>query len=247
MQHIDVFCHFFPQGIFKKLSETTGGTRDIGKRIQGVRTIYDLDARFRIMDGFENYSQVLSLGLPPIEGMVGPDQAPEFARVANDGLAELCAKYPDRFCGYVGGLPMNAPDEAAKEAERILIAAMPTVSSSTPTSTACVSTSRSSFRSSRSRRKPTSRSVCIRRVPLRSPISQRRRITLRNLDHFRLALRDQRHHGAADLLRRDDAPARPESDGAPPRRHDFVFRPAHRDRLGDARQPHFRRGLQRRA
>jgi predicted TIM-barrel fold metal-dependent hydrolase len=72
------------------------------------------------MDGFENYSQVLSLGLPPIEAMAGPNESPEFARVANDGLAELCAKYPDRFCGYVGGLPMNAPDAAAKEAERIL-------------------------------------------------------------------------------------------------------------------------------
>jgi predicted TIM-barrel fold metal-dependent hydrolase len=121
MQHIDAFCHFFPHRIFEKLSETTGGTVAIGKRIQGVRTIYDLDARFRMMDGFENYSQVLSLGLPPIEGMVGPDRAPEFARVANDGLAELVAQHPDRFCGYVGGLPMNAPDEAAKEAERILV------------------------------------------------------------------------------------------------------------------------------
>ena len=121
VQHIDSFCHFFPQGIFAKLSETTGGTRDIGKRIQGVRTIYDLAARFRTMDGFENYSQVLSLGLPAIDAMVGPDKSPEFARVANDGLAELVAKYPDRFCGYVGGLPMNAPDEAAKEAERILV------------------------------------------------------------------------------------------------------------------------------
>jgi uncharacterized protein len=121
MQHIDAFCHFFPQGIFAKLSETKGGTKDIGKRIQGVRTIYDLEARFRIMDGFENYSQVLSLGLPAIDAMVGPDRSPDFARTANDGLAELCAKYPDRFCGYVGGLPMNAPDEAAREAERILI------------------------------------------------------------------------------------------------------------------------------
>jgi uncharacterized protein len=121
MQYIDAFCHFFPQGIFQKLSATTGGTRDIGKRIQGVRTIYDLEARFRIMDGFANYSQVLSLGLPPIEAMVGPDLAPEFARVANDGLAELVAKYPDRFCGYVGALPMNAPEEAASEAERILL------------------------------------------------------------------------------------------------------------------------------
>jgi len=121
MQHIDAFCHFFPQGIFKMLSETTGGTRDVGKRMQGVRTVHDLEARLRIMDGFENYSQVLSLGLPPIEGMVGPDRAPEFARAGNDGLAELCAKYPDRFCGYVGALPMSAPDAAAKEAERILV------------------------------------------------------------------------------------------------------------------------------
>ena len=121
MRHIDAFCHFFPRGIFQKLSETEGGTRDIGKRIQGVQTIHDLDARFRSMDGFEDYSEILSLGLPPIEAMVGPDLAPEFARVANDGLAELVAKHPDRFCGYVGGLPMNNPDAAAKEAERILI------------------------------------------------------------------------------------------------------------------------------
>jgi aminocarboxymuconate-semialdehyde decarboxylase len=121
MRHIDAFCHFFPRGIFEKLSETAGGTRDIGMRMQGVKTIHDLEARFRIMDGFEDYSEIISLGMPPIDGMVEPDRAPELARVANDGLAELVAKYPDRFCGYVGALPMNAPDEAAKEAERILI------------------------------------------------------------------------------------------------------------------------------
>src|ERR1700730_9192545 len=121
MRYIDSFWPFFPPGLFPLMSETAGGTRDVGKRMQNVRTIYDLDARFRMMDPFEDYSQVLSLGLPPLEGMVGPDRAPEFARVANDGLAELVAKYPDRFCGYVGALAMNAPDEAVKEAERILI------------------------------------------------------------------------------------------------------------------------------
>jgi uncharacterized protein len=121
MRYIDSFCHFFPQGIFRLMSETAGGTRDVGKRMQSVRTIHDLEARFRIMDPFENYSQVLSLGLPPLDGMVGPDRSPEFARVANDGLAELVAKYPERFCGYVGALPMNAPEAAVQEAERILI------------------------------------------------------------------------------------------------------------------------------
>jgi uncharacterized protein len=121
MRYIDGFCHFFPQQIFKLLSDTTGGTTDIGKRIQGVRTIYDLDARFRMMDQFQDYAQILSLGLPPLEGMAGPDRTPEFARAANDGLAELCAKYPDRFAGYVGALPMDVPEAAIKEAERILI------------------------------------------------------------------------------------------------------------------------------
>lgn len=121
MRHIDSFCHFFPAGIFRLLSATSGGTTDIGKRIQGVRTIWDLDARFRMMDEFADYTQILSLGLPPLEGMAGPDRTPEFARVANDGLAELCAKHPDRFAGYVGALPMDNPDAAAKEAERILI------------------------------------------------------------------------------------------------------------------------------
>ncbi len=121
MRHIDAFCHFFPPALFEKMSRTAGGTKDIGKRVHGVRTIYDLDARLKMMDEFENYSEILSLGLPPIEAMAGPEGSPEFARVANDGLAELCARYPDRFAGYVGALPMNAPDAAAKEAERILL------------------------------------------------------------------------------------------------------------------------------
>ena len=121
MRHIDAFCHFFPPRLFEQMSCTTGGTKDIGKRIQGVRTIYDLDARLRMMDEFDDYAEILSLGLPPLDAMAGPQEAAEFARIANDGLAELCAKHPDRFAGYVGALSMNAPEAAAREAERILI------------------------------------------------------------------------------------------------------------------------------
>jgi len=121
MRHIDAFCHFFPAGIFRLMSETTAGTTNVGKRMQNVRTIFDLDARFRLMDEFADYTQILSLGLPPLDEMVGPEKTPELARVANDGLAELVAKFPDRFAGYVGALPMNAPEAAVKEAERILL------------------------------------------------------------------------------------------------------------------------------
>jgi predicted TIM-barrel fold metal-dependent hydrolase len=121
MRHIDAFCHFFPASLFERMSRTAGGTRDIGKRMQGVRTIHDLDARLRMMDEFDDYSEILSLGLPPIDVMAGPEHSPELARVANDGLAALCAKHPDRFAGWVGALPMNAPEAAAREAERILV------------------------------------------------------------------------------------------------------------------------------
>jgi hypothetical protein len=113
MRHIDAFCHFFPRQVFELLSLTKGGTTDVGKRMQGVAAVHDLDVRFRTMDEFEDYTQILSLGLPPLEGMAGPDQTLEFARVANDGLAELCDKYPDRFSGFVGALPMDVPDAAA--------------------------------------------------------------------------------------------------------------------------------------
>jgi aminocarboxymuconate-semialdehyde decarboxylase len=42
------------------------------------------------------------------------------AKIANDGLAEVAAAHPKQFAGYSALLPMNVPDAAAKEAERML-------------------------------------------------------------------------------------------------------------------------------
>src|SRR5260370_16369900 len=44
--------------------------------------------------------------------------SPELAQLANDGLAELVLKHPDRFPGFVAGLPMNNPKTAVQEIER---------------------------------------------------------------------------------------------------------------------------------
>ena len=118
MRYIDCFNHFFPQGIFDKILSSSNAVADIGKRIRGVPTIYQLEPRLKQVETYENYSQVLSLGMPPLDALVGPEASPEFARVANDGLAELCAKYPHHFPGWVAGLPMNNPDASVKELER---------------------------------------------------------------------------------------------------------------------------------
>jgi len=71
-----------------------------------------------VMDEFGEYCQLLSLPAPPMEVMAGPDQSPEFARIANDGLAELAAQYPDRFIGFIASLPMNNVEASLKEMHR---------------------------------------------------------------------------------------------------------------------------------
>jgi predicted TIM-barrel fold metal-dependent hydrolase len=120
MRYIDAFNHFAPRRFFDLMLETPAGQKDMGKRVRGIPALFDLDVRLRVVDSFPDYSQVLSLPMPPIERLVGPERAPELARIGNDGLAELVGKHPDRFVGYAASLPMNAPEAAAKECERVL-------------------------------------------------------------------------------------------------------------------------------
>jgi predicted TIM-barrel fold metal-dependent hydrolase len=100
--------------------ETPAGAKDLGKRVRGIPALSDLDERRRVVEQFDDYTQVLSLGLPPPERLWGPDKSPEMARLGNDGLAEIVARHPDRFVGYSAMLPMNAPEAAVREAERAL-------------------------------------------------------------------------------------------------------------------------------
>ncbi|HEY7335540.1 MAG TPA: amidohydrolase family protein [Bryobacteraceae bacterium] len=115
---IDLFNHFFPPRFFKQFIDE-GGIRDIGKRVRNIRAIHDLDFRFKVADEFgEGYTQFLTLPAPPIEALGDPSVATEAAKIANDGLAELCQKHPDRFIGFAASIPMNAPDACVAEMER---------------------------------------------------------------------------------------------------------------------------------
>src|SRR5579863_9936672 len=118
---IDLFNHFFPKRYFEQFIDT-GGIRDIGKRVRNIQAIHDVEFRFKVMDEIRaqsgDYCQVLSMPAPPIEAMGDASQSPEIARIANDGLAELVRKHPDRFLAFVAAVPMNSPDEAVKEIGR---------------------------------------------------------------------------------------------------------------------------------
>jgi predicted TIM-barrel fold metal-dependent hydrolase len=115
---IDIFNHFFPRRFFDEYINTPSGPKDIGKRVREAATIVDLGARFKVMDEFGEYCQIISLPLPAIEALVPSDRTAQAARLANDEMAELCQKHPSRFPSFVASLPLNNQEEALKEAER---------------------------------------------------------------------------------------------------------------------------------
>lgn len=119
MKKIDIFTHIWPVPFFRRIQEI-GTHTDMNRRVMEVPMITDLDVRFRVMDLFEDYSQILSLASPPLEVLVGPERAPEMARVANDSMAELVAKYPDRFPGFIASLCVVDPDAMLEETERAM-------------------------------------------------------------------------------------------------------------------------------
>jgi predicted TIM-barrel fold metal-dependent hydrolase len=118
LMKIDIFNHFFPKRYFDEYINLGASLKDLGKRVQSMPTIADLDARFRVMDEFGEYKQFLTLAAPPLEALAAPDKTPRMAEIANNGLAELCQKHPGRFVGFAASLPLNNPDATMKELER---------------------------------------------------------------------------------------------------------------------------------
>jgi aminocarboxymuconate-semialdehyde decarboxylase len=114
---IDIYNHFMPKSLLDRLGDLIPG-HVVLKAFPRLRTLWDLDARLKLLDQFGDYRQILSLANPPIEVLAGPEQSPELARMANDGLAEICRSHPDRFPSFIASMPMNNVDAALAEIDR---------------------------------------------------------------------------------------------------------------------------------
>jgi predicted TIM-barrel fold metal-dependent hydrolase len=126
VRKIDAFAHILPPGYTRRLEAITGGS-GVSERILGYRpwiredpALTDLDARWRVMDRFGDYAQVVTLAVPPLEELGGLQAATDLARSANDEIAGIVARYPDRFAGFTAALPMGDPDAAAAELDRAM-------------------------------------------------------------------------------------------------------------------------------
>ncbi|MGE0723179.1 MAG: amidohydrolase family protein [Alphaproteobacteria bacterium] len=114
---LDIYNHIFPSEFVARL-DAIGVNKAALARMKSFAALCDVNARLRLMDRFDDYAQVLSLSGPPIEFFGSAQESPALARLANDAMAAICRRHPDRFPGFVASLPMNNPEAAVAEIDR---------------------------------------------------------------------------------------------------------------------------------
>jgi uncharacterized protein len=116
---IDVFTHFMPKAYLDRLADLIPGHVAL-TAFPRLKTLWDVDARLRLLEEFGPIQQILSLANPPIELIGPPGKTAEVAIYANDCLAEICRKNPDRFPAFIASLPMNNVEASLFEIDRAI-------------------------------------------------------------------------------------------------------------------------------
>lgn len=123
---IDSYAHIVPPRFDRRLRAILDqGTISDRVKLYGPwldedPVLCDLDARWRLLEPFEDYRQVLVLGAFPVEELGPPATTRELAREVNDELAELVRTYPDRFVGFAASVPLNDVDASLVEIDRAI-------------------------------------------------------------------------------------------------------------------------------
>src|SRR6266852_3108406 len=103
-----------PRQCFERLSAVASGGGLLALQNLEARAplaaLWDLDARFRAMDLVDDYVQILTLCVPPIEVVAQGQLGADLARLPNGAMAELVGQYPDRFTGFAASLAMTEID-----------------------------------------------------------------------------------------------------------------------------------------
>jgi aminocarboxymuconate-semialdehyde decarboxylase len=120
---IDAFAHISPIRYMERVEQILAGpnvseaVKEHGPWLRADPVLFDLDARRRVLEPFEDYRQVLVLAAPPLEELGEPRVTRDLARLANDELAGLVRSH-DRFLGFCASLPLNDVDGSIEELGR---------------------------------------------------------------------------------------------------------------------------------
>ena len=113
---IDAFAHIAPPKYRDLLRKAA--PKLCAQMIDTFPPLFDMDHRFRIMDKYE-LVQVIAPSWPAIE-LAAPAESVALAKALNDEMAELVARYPDRFPAAIASLPMNDMDACLAETDRAI-------------------------------------------------------------------------------------------------------------------------------
>jgi len=118
---IDIYTHIIPpkykESLYKR-ADRRFYNENWDKVIDGTPALSDLDNRLRILDEYEGLSHVITAASPALEEVTSPENAVYLAKLANEEMAELTVKYPDKFTTAVACLPLNDVDDALTETDR---------------------------------------------------------------------------------------------------------------------------------
>ena len=143
------------------------------------------------MDAVEGYVQVLTLCLPPIEQMAHGAQAVDLARLANDSMADLVRRYPERFVGFAAVAASSGRRRFHAELERAVASLARWACRCSPTATvAAMDDPRLRAAVAAHAKRWGARCGCTARDSRRCRLRRRGPLTVRAVGRARLAVRD---------------------------------------------------------
>lgn len=116
---IDIYNHVLPLPYLELVKQRYSDPGMV-KRMTSIPVLWDMDARVEMLAQWPEVQQVLTLANPPPESLFGPEDSPAAARVANDAMAQICARYPKSFPAFVAALPMNNTPASLAEMDRAI-------------------------------------------------------------------------------------------------------------------------------
>lgn len=114
---LDIFNHFLPSAYLDAM-EAADPKSPMLRAARKILPLWDMQARLAALSRFPDVQQVVTLGQPTPELVAGPDGSPEFARLANDGMAAIRDRFPERFPAFIASLPMNNVEASLAEMDR---------------------------------------------------------------------------------------------------------------------------------
>jgi len=121
MRKIDVYTHILPRRFLEALEERVPQALANYNMVAMLPSLTDVETRLRVMEPYEGYQQVLTLAGPPVESLAQGETLLHLTRLANDEMAALVERHPDRFVAFAAALPLSDVEASLAEMERAIV------------------------------------------------------------------------------------------------------------------------------